>query len=315
MTAPKVTAHCKVVVVGQIARDLVLRIERMPEDGGSAPVQERQELLGGKGANQGVACRQLGADVSLVGVVGNDETGHTVLAQAAADGMDVDGVVIREGAPTALLLDIVQPDGVRRLFEDADARVLLDAGDVRATEDLLRSANAILIQLQQPAAAVTAALNAADPEALVVTDGAPPDRQTRERVLRRAVVVRADVEEAEALVGWKPSDLNGTIEAAQSLLEEGPRVVALASPTGGNVVAWPGGHVVLPFLEDEPVDPTGAGDAFAAALTVGLLHGEDPETAAWWAAAAAASVVRKAGGRPALNLDEIREAAGNARRR
>ncbi|NJC22679.1 ribokinase [Arthrobacter pigmenti] len=315
MTAQEANAQFKVVVVGQVARDLVLQIERMPDDGGSVPVQKRQELLGGKGANQGVACRRLGADVSLVGVLGDDQAGHTVLAQVAADGMDVNGVVIRDGAPTALLLDIVQPDGVRRLFEDVDSRVLLEAGDVRASEDLLRSANAVLIQLQQPAAAVTAALDAADPDALVVTDGAPPDNQTRERVLRRAVVVRADVEETEALVGWKPADLTETIEAAQKLLEEGPRVVALASPTGGNVVAWPGGHVVLPFIEEEPVDPTGAGDAFVAALTVGLLHGQDPETAAWWAAVAAARVVGKAGGRPELDLDEIRQAAANARRR
>ncbi|MCC5784738.1 carbohydrate kinase, partial [Kocuria sp. CCUG 69068] len=119
-----------VVVVGQVGRDLVLTVAELPAEGGSADVLERQELLGGKGANQAVACRQLGAEVALVGVVGTDSAGTEVLAQAAADGIDVGAVVRRAGAPTALLVDLVGPRGVRRLLEDVDAGMLLDAGDV-----------------------------------------------------------------------------------------------------------------------------------------------------------------------------------------
>ncbi|WP_298586909.1 PfkB family carbohydrate kinase [uncultured Kocuria sp.] len=303
-----------VVVVGQVGRDLVLSVEELPAEGGAADVLDRQELLGGKGANQAVACRQLGAEVHLVGVVGTDSAGADVLAQAAEDGIDVGAVVRRSGAPTALLVDLVGPRGVRRLLEDVDARMLLDAEDVRASRDLLRSADAVLVQLQQPAPAVTEALEAAAAGgALVVADGAPADGAARRRVLATAAVVRADTAEAEALVGWAPQDVPGTVRAAQSLLAEGPRVVALATGEG-DVVAWPGGHVVLPHLGEDRVDPTGAGDSFVAALTVALLRGESPESAAWWAAAAAAEVVGTAGGRPDLDLDRLRESAARARR-
>ncbi|MFI7744526.1 PfkB family carbohydrate kinase [Kocuria rhizosphaericola] len=303
-----------VVVVGQVGRDLVLTVEELPEAGGATDVLERQELLGGKGANQAVACRQLGAEVHLVGVVGTDAAGEAVLAQAAEDGIDVGAVVRRSGAPTALLVDLVGPRGVRRLLEDVDARMLLEAQDVRASRDLLRSADAVLVQLQQPGAAVTEALEAAAAGgALTVVDGAPADEGVRRRVLSTAAVVRADTAETEALVGWAPQDVPGTVRAAQSLLAEGPRVVALATG-GGDVVAWPGGHVVLPHLGEDPVDPTGAGDSFVAALTVALLRGESPESAAWWAAAAAAEVVGSAGGRPDLDRDRLRESASRARR-
>lgn len=303
----------KVIVVGQVARDLVLRVDQLPDEGGSAPVQERQELLGGKGANQAVACRQLGADVELIGVVGDDQAGRNVLDQAAADGIGVDGVIRRADTSTALLLDIVGPAGVRRLLEDVDAGVLLDRHDVDRSEALLRSADAVLVQLQQPAPAVCLALEtAASAGALVVSDGAPADEETRRHVLSHAAVARADLEETEVLVGWKPRDLDQTIEAARALLEEGPRIVALAAPKEGNVVAWTEGYVVLPFLEKAPEDPTGAGDAFVSALTIGLLRGESTQTAAWWAATAAAQVVMKPGGRPDLNLDELRAAAQRA---
>lgn len=304
----------RIVVVGQVARDLVLTIGSMPEEGGSTPVQERRELLGGKGANQAVACRQLEAAVELVGVVGDDPPGRAVLAQAVGDGIGVDGVIRRPGAPTALLLDIVEAHGVRRLFEDVDQRVLLTVEDVSRSEGSLRAADAALVQLQQPAQAVSAVLEiAAAAGALVITDGAPVDEDSRELVLRHAVVVRADVEETEALAGWKPRDLAQTIEAAQSLVKSGPRMAALAAPTGGNVVAWREGHVVLPLIDDKPVDATGAGDAFVAALAIGLLQGADAQTAGWLAAAAAAQVVGTAGGRPHLDAGELRAAAGRAR--
>jgi ribokinase len=303
----------RVVVVGQVARDLVLRVENIPEDGGSVPVAERHELLGGKGANQGVACRQLGADVDLVGIVGDDSAAREVLAQAARDGLGIGGVLRRAGAPTALLLDIVGPAGSRRLFEDVDSRVLLTPEDVGASAELFRAADAVLVQLQQPGPAIAAALELASVGgSLLVTDGAPADGRTREQVLSSAAVVRADSAETEALVGWEPGDLSQTVEAAQEVLRKGPRIVALAAPGEGNVVAWHGGHVVLPFLEEAPVDPTGAGDAFIAALTIGLLEGESPEAAAWWAAAAAAQVVSTVGGRPNLRLEGVRTAAQRA---
>src|SRR3954447_25404664 len=106
-----------VVVVGQVGRDLVLRVDGLPDAGGAAPARERRELLGGKGANQAVALAQLGIPVALVGVVGDDRAGDEARAQAATEGVDVSGVVRRPGAATALLLDLVEEGGRRRLVE------------------------------------------------------------------------------------------------------------------------------------------------------------------------------------------------------
>ncbi|MFI7483007.1 PfkB family carbohydrate kinase [Kocuria sp. M1R5S2] len=302
-----------VAVVGQVGRDLVLTVDELPGAGGAAGVRERRELLGGKGANQAVACRQLGTEVALVGVVGADAAGEDVLAQAVRDGIDVSGVVRRPGASTALLVDLVGPPGVRRLLEDVAEDVLLRPEDVRAAAPRLRAADAVLVQLQQPGPAVTEALaHARAGGALTVTDGAPADAGVRRRVLESAAVVRADAQEAEALLGRVPHGVGGTVRAAGSLVEEGPRVVALAAGDA-DVVAWAGGHVVLPHLGTDIVDRTGAGDAFVAALSVALLQGESPETAGWWAAAAAAELVARAGGRPDLAPDRLRAAVRRAR--
>lgn len=303
-----------VVVVGQIGRDLVLGVDRLPAAGGSTDVRHRREVLGGKGANQAVGLRRLAVTAGLVGVVGADGAGEDVLAQAERDGIDVSGVVRRPGAGTALLVDVVEPGGVRRLLEHVPAEVLLRPDDVRAAAPLLRSARMVVLQLQQPGPAVLAALRLArEVGARVVADGAPPDAAARRALLAGASVVRADDSEAPLLLGRALDGVPDAVEAATSLVDDGPDVVALAVGTEADVVAWRGGHVVLPLLGDEPVDPTGAGDAFVAGLATALLRGSDPETAGWFAAAAAADTVAHLGGRPDFDTAGLEAAARRGR--
>lgn len=292
----------RLVVVGQVARDLVLQVGRLPGPGAATDVEQRLEVLGGKGANQGVALAQLGASVALVGVVGDDEAGRGVLDQAAQDGLDVTGVTRRAGGTTALLVDVVEADGTRRLLEHVPGEVLLTADDVTAAGERVLAADTVVVQLQQPVPAALAALGLARGAGLrTVVDGAPEGGAAdRQRVLGQADVVRADAHEAELLVGRELRSLDDTVRAAEDLLDTGPSVVALAAGDAGNVVAWRGGHEVLPLLDVPTVDPTGAGDAFVAGLALSLTLGLPPRHAGRRAAAAASLSVSRLGGRPAL---------------
>jgi ribokinase len=285
-----------VVVLGQVGRDLVLRTSALPRPGGSATVGERRELLGGRGANQAVALAQLGVPVALVGVVGDDSAGTQAVAQAAADGIDVSAVV-RRGAATALVVDPVEDGGVRRLLEDVPDTVLLTPDDVAAATDQLVAAQVVSLQLQQPGAAVGAALQRVPEGVIVVVDGVPEDDATRDAVLARADVVRADVTEARLLTGRDLSGVDDARDVAAELLTAEARVVALGVGEEGDLVAWragprfgvaaeelevdPGwadGDVLVPPLGEQPVDPTGAGDAYVATLVATLLGGAPRRT-------------------------------------
>ena len=321
-----------VVVVGQIGRDLVLRVPALPDPGGSVTAGERREMLGGKGANQAVALRQLGVPVALVGVVGTDAAGAAVLDQARADGIDV-GPVVRRRGPTALLLDLVEDGGRRRLVESVPEEMLLTADDVAASEERIRGCRVLSLQLQQPGVAVRAALERAPATGLVVADGAPGDEPTRTALLARADVLRADRTEVALLLGRRPDGVEELREAAVELLTAGPRLVSLDAGEAGNLVAWrsgpaPGradgltevdprwadGDVLVPLIGGPAVDPTGAGDASVAALAAALLGRAAPEAAAWAAAAAAALTVGHAGGRPALTPARLGEVLRERRR-
>ncbi|MGY2081085.1 PfkB family carbohydrate kinase [Modestobacter sp. SYSU DS0657] len=315
MSAPEGPA----VVVGQVGRDLVLEIDQLPAGGGSTPVRSRRELLGGKGANQAVAMQQLGLPAALVGVLGDDEAGDHVLAQAVHDGLWISGVVRRRGGTTALLVDLVEAGGTRRLLEDVPGSSLLTPADVAAAGELFERARAVVLQLQQPGPAVRAALELAPRSALTVADGAPPDGETAEALLAGVQVLRADAAEAGMWVGGELSGLDDVRAAATELCHRGPRVVCLAAGEQGDLTVWRSrsGRVqeqLVPLQGESPVDPTGAGDTVVAALTAALLAGRDPREAAWQAGVAAARTVSRLGGRPRLDAEEVRRSAEEARR-
>ncbi|MEU4564784.1 PfkB family carbohydrate kinase [Actinoplanes sp. NPDC023936] len=271
-----------VVVTGQLARDLVLLVDAMPETGTSADARLRREMLGGKGANQAVALAQLGARPVLVAVRGDDRVGEELIEQARRDGIDVGHVVCRPGTETGLIVEALDGSGGWRYLQHLPDGVLLTEADVDAAAPALRSADAVLVQLQQPGpAALAAARHARAGGALVVLDGELPEAE-RDELLKLADVIRADEHEAESL-----GDVRGPL--------------LMLGRSDGNLVRWADGEELIPLTDEKVVDTTGAGDALTAALTVGLLRGMPPAEAGRFAVAAAGATVGHPGGRPDLS--------------
>jgi ribokinase len=288
-----------VVVIGQIGRDLVLSTDGPPSATDSTTILHREELLGGKGANQAVGLTQLGAPVTLIGVVGDDIAGASVLHQAERDGIDISGVVRR--GTTALLIDIVGRPPERLLLEHVPQTSLTQVADLDGAAALVDAADTVSIQLQQPATTVLAAARRARQRgARVVADGAPPPGIQAD-LLASIDVLRADASEAALLAGKAVTTVEQAAELADRLLQCGPGLVALAVPEIGDLLVWEGGRQLFEFADVQMVDPTGAGDAFVAGLIAALREGAAPPQAGRRAAAAASSTVQRLGGRPDLS--------------
>lgn len=293
------------VVVGQIARDLVLSVDELPGAREAARVLRRREVLGGKGANIAVALAQLGLPVALLGVVGDDHVAATLLATARRDGIDTDPVVRRAGTMTGLIVDVPDAHGDWHYLEHLPREVLLTEDDVAGAAGALRAAQCVVVQLQQPpAAALAAATCAKEAGRLVVLEGNPAGDR-RDDLLATADILRADAREARLLLGPDLDD-DGTLRAARELIDRhGIALVAFGVP-GGDAFAWTTGSRVVPYLARRVVDTTGAGDALCAALTSVLCRGGPAEEAVDLAVAAAAATVEHPGGRPNLTPRRLR---------
>jgi ribokinase len=192
-------------------------------------------MLGGKGANQAVGLAQLGVSVALVGVVGDDPAGASVLQQASDDGIGVTGVAQR--GTTALLVDVVDEPGSRRLLEDIPDSSLVTVHDLERAAPVFESADTVSLQLQQPPETVLAAARRATAcGARVVADGAPaPD--IHEELMQSVDVIRADAKEAELMAGEPVASESAAIALANQLLDSGPDLVAVAIPDVGTAAS------------------------------------------------------------------------------
>ncbi len=267
----------RLVVVGSVNLDLVARVTRLPAGGDTITAADYRRVPGGKGANQALAARRLGADVALLAAVGDDEAAGEALALLAADGVGLAGVRRVDG-PTGVALITVDDAGENTIVvvPGANARLAINPAE-------LAGADAVLCQLEVPMRTVATAAAATPRGALFCLNAAPPAAVPAE-VLDRADLVVAN--RAEFAV------VDGLDRAALVAVTAGADGAALRA--GGREVARAAAPAVT------AVDGTGAGDAFTGALVVSLLAGLDRDAALRRACLAGAAAASRPGAQPSL---------------
>ena len=267
-----------IVVVGSVNLDLSANVVRLPEPGETITGATLRRFPGGKGANQALAARRLGANVRLVACVGDDSVAAEALALLREGSVDLSHLQVLPNAPTGVALICVAPSGENQIVVAPGANAAMDPGALT-----LGSADALICQLEIPVDVIARA--AAQFKGFFCANLAPA-KEIDATVLQRADLVI--VNETEA--AW----YGDTLHACGGL-------VATTYGSRGASLQRGGVHVA----EAEPpavtaVDTVGAGDAFTAALTVALVEGQEPSKALQFACAAGAAAATRAGAQPSL---------------
>ena len=159
----------KIGVLGSINLDLVASGAPLPGPGETVTGAAFAQHPGGKGANQALAARRLGAEVAMVGAVGDDGLADSAMALLRADGVDVSGVQTIAGSATGVALIAVSPDGENQIIVASGANAELS----RAAGSGLGECDAVLCQLEVPVATVASALAAKADRGLFAVNLAP----------------------------------------------------------------------------------------------------------------------------------------------
>ena len=295
-----------IVVMGGANMDYLVRGKRLPKPGETAKGDLFQEAPGGKGANQAVAAVRLGARVAFIARVGADRRGREVVKRLKEEGVATKFIVRDNTDHTGVALVLVGGDVEKQIISVPGANDELSVDQVHRATGAIQSARVLLTQLEVPLETLLlAARLAREAGAKVLLDPSPPTSLPDE-LMQLVSLIKPNAREAEALTGIRSKDRDSARKAAQRLIERGVGAVAMQAGDDGNLILTPEQEYWFPKIPVRSIDATGAGDAFAAALAVGLLEERPwPETGAL-ASAAAALTTTKLGAQAGLpTRDEV----------
>ncbi|MFN7618625.1 MAG: ribokinase [bacterium] len=268
----------RLTVVGSINLDLVATAPRLPRAGETVTGATLARHPGGKGANQALAARRLGAEVDLIGAVGWDPMADEALLLVKAYGVGLEQILIEDDEPTGVALIAVDPEGENQIVVAAGANHRLKPGDLPA-----RIETPLILQLELPIETVEAAAGRGTDFVCVNLAPAAP---VSDQLLRRADLLVVNETEAEFY---------------GDLLHQGGGRVVVTLGARGAVMYQRGAEIARATPPRvKAVDATGAGDCFVGAICVALLEGMEPEAALRFACAAGAIAATRPGAQPSL---------------
>jgi ribokinase len=283
----------KVTVVGSVNLDLTAHAARLPVAGETITGAVLTRAPGGKGANQALAARRLGADVTLLACVGDDSTADEALRLLRAEGVDLSGLSVVAGKPTGVALIVVAADGENQIVVAPGANHHFRPEDIHLPE-----ADAVMCQLEVPFEVVE---RVAATAAGFFCLNAAPVRPMSDSVLARCdllVVNEVEHRAFESQLHLVRGYVALTLGSQGAVLERGGQVVARAVPP-----------------RVEVVDSVGAGDCFVAALVVSILEGRDPTDALQRAVDAGALATTGKGAQPPMPTAAAVDQVDRGRRR
>jgi ribokinase len=295
----------RVTVIGSLNMDISVTVPSLPGPGMTVLGSAARFSPGGKGGNQAVAAARLGAEVRMVGCVGDDAFGHQLLADLRAEDVKTDLVRTVPGTPSGLAMIAVDRTAENLIIVAPGANHEVTSADVAAAHST--PTDVLVISAEIPVPAITAAL-ARPPGVLCILNLAPVPPKAAE-----AAAILADrpdwlvVNESEAAALLNDPDRRpdddpdrNPAQAAEALLTRGPRHAVVTAGAHGAAVAGPEGTHTIPGFKVHAVDTVGAGDTFVGALAVALAVGVAPQEAVRAAAAAGAAAVTRPGAQTAM---------------
>ena len=283
-------------VVGSINMDLVTNAPRFPRMGETLLGTDFNRFMGGKGANQAVAAARLGADVRMIGAVGDDGFGYEMLTNLDHEGVCSDCVKTVQGYSSGIA-NITVAGGENSIVAVSGANFALTPEDVLAHEETIAGSDVVLSQLEIPMECVITAAKLAQKHGRPFVLNPAPAQRLPQELLELTTLLTPNTYELAASLGL-PQDMS-----AEELISRSPCPVLMTVGEKGAVYNDEQGVLhYVPSFPVTPVDSTGAGDTFNGAFAVYWKEGM--ETAVRKACAAAAVSITQNGAQSGMPSEE-----------
>jgi ribokinase len=261
-------------------------------------------FVGGKGNNQALAAARAGAKVSMVGRVGDDDFGTTIIDTLVRTGVDAQRVIRDPEVGSGIAIIIVGGDGDNSIVIAQQANLKLSPADVENARALIASASIVLLQMEVSMEANIAAAKVAHSAGVPVALNpapAPEDGKLPDELLQHLTFIIPNQTEVQQLTGVEAITRGGAEQAAAALRALGPKTVILTLGEQGALLSQQGKDAMfVDSFSVSAIDTTAAGDAFCGAFAASFARGTGLEAAVKFGCAAGALACTRLGAEPSL---------------
>lgn len=289
----------KILVFGSSNTDMTVKTPVLPAPGETVLGGVFTMSAGGKGANQAVAAKRVGGDVSFICKVGKDVFGDNSLRHYEAEGIDVSGV-LRSDMPSGVALVTVDNDAENSIVVASGANLDFSEEDIKASESALRSCDILLMQLEIPVPAVLQAARVAYEAGAMVVLNPAPYAELPEEIFRYISLFIPNETELASFSGMPVTDKDSAVAAAKVLFGKGVGKMIVTMGSKGSLILDGGEPQLVQACKVDAVDTTGAGDTYCGSICVALSEGKSLREAAEFASAVSALSVTKMGAQTAI---------------
>lgn len=291
----------KIVVVGSINTDMVVRTAHIPAPGETILGSSFFITGGGKGANQAVAVAKLCGHAYMIGKVGNDVFGEQAILDLQHENVDTNFIYTTQELPSGVALIAVADNGENSIIVAPGSNGALTKEDVLKAEQIIITCEYVLLQLEIPIDTVAATIDLAKKHNKKVILNPAPATQLNDEILQQVDIIIPNQSETLLMTGIDVNNIDDATWAASWFHEKGIATVIITLGEQGCFISdasFKG--IVKGYQVDKVIDTVAAGDTFCGALAVALSEGMRLEDAARFANIAAALSVTKNGAQASI---------------
>lgn len=289
-----------ILVVGSLNMDMVYQVDHHPRTGETILGQDIRYFPGGKGANQAYGAARLGGDVTMLGVVGQDEAGQQLVDNLQRAGVKTSEILSHASAHTGTAFIAVNKEGNNTIVVIPGANAQCDVAYLTAHERLIEKADIVLLQMEIPMETLRFVVETAKSRGKTVILNPAPAQKLDEALLSMIDYLTPNETELEILSGKFCQTQEEIVEAARDLLERGVQHVVVTLGAQGAAHIHAQGIDFVPGRPVTAVDTTAAGDCFNGALAVALAEGKTIVDAIRFGNLAASLSVTRAGAQSSM---------------
>ena len=299
-----------ICVIGSLNMDLVVNVDTMPKPGQTIIGSNFKEVPGGKGANQAVAMARLNGNVTMIGKVGEDGFGQTLINSLKNDKVDTTYIQTAKGA-TGVALITVDKNAQNSIVVSPGANFEVKEDDIDNNIEAIKNSDIVVLQLETPLNTIKYALNEAKELNKYTILNPAPAVKLDDEIIKNIDLLTPNETELEIISGVSIETEEDIQKASQIMIEKGVKELIVTLGSKGSLYINKEKSMFKKAYKVEAVDTTAAGDSYTGALAVALSQDKGMEEAMDFASKVGALSVLKEGAQSSLpTLEDVENFRG-----